>query len=147
MPFDSNVYSRYTVFDIINNCRCKMGYKVIILSQNEILALNEVGECWPWGWWRAGGDYTRMISIYYWEIMEWISLKKKNTIHVKGTSLSKHLIQLTCPGTFSLVGRVSAPGNRSSWVRSRATTYQSYQMVLGTQAERVELGLVDPVSG
>ena len=30
--------------------------------------------------------------------------------------LSKHLIQLTCPGTFSLVGRVSAPGNRSSWV-------------------------------
>ena len=34
--------------------------------------------------------------------------------HVKGTSLSKHFIQLTCPGTFSLVGRVSAPGNRSS---------------------------------
>ena len=68
-------------------------------------------------------------------------------LHVKGTSLSKHLIQLTCPGTFSLVGRVSAPGNRISWVRSRATTYQSYQMVLGTQAERVELRLVDPASG
>ena len=79
--------------------------------------------------------------------MEWISLKIQKTIHVKGTSLSKHFIQLTCPGTFSLVGRVSAPGNRSSWVRSRVTTYQSYQMVLGTQAERVELGLVDPVSG
>ena len=48
--------------------------------------------------------------------MEWISLKISKTIHVKGTSLSKHLIQLTCPGTFSLVGSMSAPGNRSSWV-------------------------------
>ena len=35
--------------------------------------------------------------------MERISLKIYKTIHVKGTSLSKHLIQLTCPGIFSLV--------------------------------------------
>ena len=36
---------------------------MIILSQNEILSLNEVGECWPWGGWRAGGDYRLMISM------------------------------------------------------------------------------------
>ena len=24
---------------------------MIILSQNEILVLNEVGDCWPWGEW------------------------------------------------------------------------------------------------
>ena len=41
---------------------------MIILPQNEILALNEVGECWPWrdgGRGGGGGDYTLMISIYY----------------------------------------------------------------------------------
>ena len=47
--------------------------------------------------------------------------------------MSKHFIQLTCPGTFSLVGRVSVPGNRSSWVRSRVTTYQSKALLKSGQ--------------
>ena len=40
---------------------------MIILSQNEILVLNEVGDCWPWGEWGGPleGDYTLMVSFYY----------------------------------------------------------------------------------
>ena len=50
------------------------------------------------------------------------------------------------------VGRVSAPENERSRVRSRAATYQSRKngnncSSLGTQTYGVELGLVDPVSG
>ena len=52
----------------------------------------------------------------------------------------------------SSVGRVSAPGNGRSRVRSRAATYQSRKYgsscsSLGNQTYGVELGLVDSVSG
>ena len=62
------------------------------------------------------------------------------------------LISLECTDPDSSVGRVSAPGNVRSRVRSRATTYQSRKngtscFSLGTQTYGVELGLVDPVSG
>ena len=55
-------------------------------------------------------------------------------------------------GSDSSVGRVSAPGNGRSWVRSRAAKYQSRSngtsySSLGTQVIGVELLLVDPVSG
>ena len=46
---------------------------VIILSQNETFAPNEVGVL-ALGL-MEGGRRLHTISIYYWEIMEWISLK------------------------------------------------------------------------
>ena len=63
--------------------------------------------------------------------------------------MSVHAFWRTGPD--SSVGRVSAPANGRSRVRSRAVTYQSHKnstncYSLGTQTYRVELGLVGRVS-